>query len=379
MEQHRLKLTMREIRIPFKVSFKHSSAERSQTQSVIVEARNQKGDVGYGESCPREYVTGETIHSVFQFFKEHQSEIEATLGDLDALRYWLALHEHKVNRNPSAWCAIEIALLDLFSVEQNISVETLLGLPQLANRYQYTAILGDNDETGFIKHIQQYAAMKFTDYKLKLSGDIEKDQKKLKLLDCYGGDFDRVRVDANNLWENEDDVVNYIRELKYPLFAIEEPLRSKDIAELSELGRRLCLPIILDESFSIMSEMTLFTGAPTERWILNLRISKMGGILRSLAIAQRAVEMNIPIIIGAQVGETSILTRAALTVTTLAKNALIAQEGAFSTLLLEEDICSPSLMFGKSGILDIRDFQLGSRRGFGLTINHVDPNSSAFP
>jgi len=43
----------------------------------------------------------------------------------------------------------------------------------------------------------------------------------------------------------------------------------------------------------------------------------MGGILRSLAIAEQAKQIGIPIIIGAQVGETSILTRAALTLATL--------------------------------------------------------------
>jgi len=51
------------------------------------------------------------------------------------------------------------------------------------------------------------------------------------------------------------------------------------------------------------------------------------------------------------VGETSILTRAALTIANSYRDIVIAQEGAFGTHLLEKDICEPSIMFGAGGIL----------------------------
>ena len=63
----------------------------------------------------------------------------------------------------------------------------------------------------------------------------------------------------------------------------------------------------------------------------------MGGILCSLGIAKEASKLNVPIIIGAQVGETSILTRAALTVAITYRDILLAQEGAFGTYLLKRD------------------------------------------
>ena len=77
----------------------------------------------------------------------------------------------------------------------------------------------------------------------------------------------------------------------------------------------------------------------------------MGGILRSLSIAEKAKQAGIPVIIGAQVGETSILTRAALTIANVYRDNLLAQEGAFGTRLLERDLIEPPLMFGKGGIL----------------------------
>ena len=65
-------------------------------------------------------------------------------------------------------------------------------------------------------------------------------------------------------------------------------------------------------------------------------------------------------------GETSLLTRAALTVAKAAGSALVAQEGAFGTFLLERDICDPPLMFGKGGVLDASAHERLAGAGWGL-------------
>ncbi len=60
------------------------------------------------------------------------------------------------------------------------------------------------------------------------------------------------------------------------------------------------------------------------------------------------------------------LTRAALTVATAAGDALVAQEGAFGTLLLAHDICEPPLMFGAAGVLNAAHYPLLTNAGFGI-------------
>ena len=52
-----------------------------------------------------------------------------------------------------------------------------------------------------------------------------------------------------------------------------------------------------------------------------------------------------------EAGSPMLLTRVALTVARAAGTALLAQEGAFGTLLLEKDVCAPPLMFGDGGRL----------------------------
>ena len=77
---------------------------------------------------------------------------------------------------------------------------------------------------------------------------------------------------------------------------------------------------------------------------------------------------NLGIIIGAHVGETSVLTRASLTLARAAGTALVAQEGAFGTHLLTRDVADPPLMFGAGGVIDVAQLGLAQRPGLGLNI-----------
>jgi len=85
-----------------------------------------------------------------------------------------------------------------------------------------------------------------------------------------------------------------------------------------------------------------------------------------LRIVDAARAAGIGLIIGAQVGETSLLTRAALTVAQAARDILVAQEGAFGTLLLEGDVCDPPLMFGRGGVLDVAGYPALNGPGCGI-------------
>ncbi|KPJ93168.1 MAG: hypothetical protein AMJ53_07905, partial [Gammaproteobacteria bacterium SG8_11] len=250
-------LSLRELVIPFKVSFKHASAERSVTESVLVEAKTSDGEVGYGESCPRSYVTGETVSSVKAFFSQHQKDIEKKITDIEAMKEWMAKHHKKLDDNPAAWCAIELALLDVFAKEQYVSVEQLLGLPPIDGGFTYSAVLGDSGDAVFSQQYQQYRSVGFTDFKIKLSGNLERDQRKLSVLkndDC--GKL-RVRFDANNLWQDVGEASKYLTKLNYPFYAIEEPLVSKDIAEFAKLAEQINSKVILDESLTSPSQMAL--------------------------------------------------------------------------------------------------------------------------
>ena len=360
------KLVLNQLSIPFKVKFRHASAERAETSSLWVEAVSESGLIGYGESCPRSYVTGETIASVQQFFLQHQNAICNEITSLHTLRAWMTTYQNVLDSNPAAWCAIELSILDLLAKQENKTIEQFLNLPALHGSFQYSAVLGDANIDTFKLTADQYIQQGFTDFKLKLSGDIERDKEKIAVMRQLANKGVRVRVDANNLWQSADEAIRFLQALNFPFFAIEEPLQVNAYAELSMIANSLNCKIILDESFLHIEQFDALQASP-QHWLINLRISKMGGLLRSLAIIESARALGIGLIIGAQVGETSLLTRCGLTAAQSASDILVAQEGAFGTHLLESDICTPPLMFAKAGLLDTANYPNLNQPGLGFS------------
>ena len=348
--------------IPFTVAFRHASAQRAETSSVWVESESDGGVAGRGESCPRPYVTGETIESAHAFFTRHEADLRRRVVDVDSLRSWMAEHPDELDANPAAWCAVELAVLEMLAIERRAPIEQLLGLPRLAGRFQYTAVLGDMGSDAFRATAEQYRRRGFTDFKVKLSGSVERDREKIAVLREYPGIT--VRADANNLWQGADEAIAFLQWLDYPFTALEEPIAPGQYAELGRMAARLGCKVILDESFVRASQTACLAG-DSDAWIINLRVSKMGGLLRSLDVAAAARKAKVRLIIGAQVGETSLLTRAALAVANANRDLVVAQEGAFGTLLLERDVCDPPLMFGAGGVLDTAAYP-ALEPGFGL-------------
>ena len=103
----------RRLSIPFKVAFKHASAERSVMQSLWVGVRSSDGETGAGEGCPREYVTSESLDSAQVFVERYRTDWLAAIHDVDSLRHWIGSHSAEIDANPAAWSAVEIAILDL--------------------------------------------------------------------------------------------------------------------------------------------------------------------------------------------------------------------------------------------------------------------------
>jgi L-alanine-DL-glutamate epimerase-like enolase superfamily enzyme len=352
-----------ELRIPFTRVFKHGSAERDTTETLLVEITDEDGHVSYGEGCPRSYVTGETIKSSVDFIKKNYAEI-LEIDNLEALKDYISNFVEDIDQNPAAWCPVELALLDLMASREGISVESLLGKTATRDSYKYSAIIGDSSPKTFRSLFEDYRHLGFTDFKIKLSNSIRKDREKLQ---CMKEDLDliTVRADANNLWDSSKAAIDYLNDLDFRFIAIEEPVRSKDFAELQAISYKTGYKMILDESLTNQNQISVLKEHPST-WIVNARVSKYGGVLRSLMIIEELLNNNIDIIVGAHVGETSLLTRVGLILADYAGDRLRAQEGAFSTHLLSHDVFEPNLIFGSKGLLDKSLLECRDKPGFGV-------------
>lgn len=356
-----------ELAIPFKGAFKHASAERQAMQSLWVCARSASGAQGFGEGCPREYVTAETMSTALAFVDRHRVEWMERLRDVPSLREWVGAHQLEIDAHPAAWTAVELALLDLYGRLSDCPVEQLLGLPELEGRFRYTAIVGDGPPQQFAAQLQQFLKAGFQIFKIKLAPDMPANYAKVHALAEAGITAEAVRADANNLWRDAKTCVTDLESLRFNFTALEEPLQAGDFAGLDAVASALNTRIILDESVSRLAQLDEIPPMPG-RWIINCRVSKMGGLLRALPLLHSAQSRDLGIIVGAHVGETSVLTRAALTLARAAGSGLVAQEGAFGTHLLTRDVADPPLMFGAGGVINVAQVGLANRPGLGLNI-----------
>lgn len=365
-------LKVSSLRIPFRSVFRHASAVRDTTQSIWVEAHSECGLRGHGEGCPREYVTAESLSGAEAALGALADNLCHSVNGIDALRSWVDSHASEIDRNPAAWTAAECALLDLIGCSAGCGVESVVGLPRLYGAFRYTAVIGDSDPEAFLAQLTQYRSAGFSVFKIKLSGDVARDRSKVAALVGAGIPPASVRADANNLWPDADAAIQSIKVLDYPFWAIEEPICVGDYDGLLRLAVTLGTRVILDESLLRVSQLAML-GDLRKHCVANLRVSKMGGLLRSLEMLRALRVLDIPVIVGAHVGESSLLTRAGLTVAFAAGDALCGQEGAFGTNLLQYDVAEPPLMFGYGGVLDPAAMGIFGP-GWGLNIVHQGSN-----
>ena len=352
-----LRIEAEPLRLNLKTTVRHASASRNKGESIFVQAKRNK-KTGYGEGCPRVYVTGDDIDASLVWIKKNFSSDKVNFVTIAELRQWSEDNEKEIDNYPSAWCAIEMAMLDLLSREKGCTVEKILGLDDGNLCGRYTAVLGDNKKDAYTMLAGKYLRRGISDFKIKLNGNLGNDIEKLNILEKLSAQHltepIRIRLDANNLWkDNCGEAIKYTKKLGIErIFAVEEPVGAKNAEDISKFSTATGLPVILDDSLCIVGDLSLYRNI-AGKFIANIKVSKVGGLIRALKMIKMLKKMRWPIIVGCHVGETSLLTRAALVVSGAAGNSLIAHEGAFGDYLIEWEPVSPILKFGHHGLLDL--------------------------
>ncbi len=341
--------TLYALRIPFVESFSHSATERRWSDSVVVRVRDEAGTEGFGEGTPRPYVTGEIVetmldHLTCELWPRVAGREVPPACNLEALAAFIpetglagAIAPH------ASRAALELAVLDCALRRAGRSLATLL--PPRRSRVTYSGVIAAGPIARAVQHARQMRAVGLHDVKVKVGFDDDV-ARVTAVREALGHDAS-LRLDANGAWsfDRAVQVLNAVAPLG--IAAVEQPLPRGPVEDLARLRQAIPVPIMADESLVTPADAeALIAGEAVD--FFNVRISKCGGLARSLAIAERAAKAGVGVQVGSQVGETAILSAAGRHLAAALPTVAFV-EGSFGTLLLAEDVSVESVRFGHRG------------------------------
>ena len=338
--------------LPFRFSFNHALAERSLTRNTFVQVTLSDGTIGFGEGVPRSYVTGETAEDALDAVSQRYGP--ALLGrDLrdpadvtEVLDEAAAALPASWTRPPGAgWCAFELAVLDAAGHRFGLPVSHWLG-PVRAPVLTYDAVLPFSSAAAVVTLAGLIRSLGITQVKVKVGKDLDTDVSRLRLLRSLLGSDADLRIDANCAWTDEQALVAIEALRRYRISAVEQPVSADDIQGLQRLTAACPEAIIVDESLRTVAEAETLADAKACD-AFNIRVSKCGGLRASMRIAEVAADAGITVVVGAQVGESGILSAAGRHLAAcLAPRYL---EGSAGRLLLREDMTRERVLPGRAG------------------------------
>lgn len=357
---HVVELEARHVRIPLKRKVTHASHVRTDTDNVVVRCVLSDGSVGFGEGVPRDYVTGETIDFALELLKRSdlKSQLPACHEFVQAvhlaerLRLAPVPEDDRLIQGNAARCAVELAVLDAYGRAfgeplMNVTKFVAPELYQPKDRVQYSGVIGN--PRGWKKRFYPlvYRLAGFHQVKLKVGIAGHDDVKRTKQMRRWLGKTMNLRIDANEAW-TAAECAERIRELEpFGITSVEQPVKHEEVAALADVRKQVKVPIMLDESLcgEVDAERAAANG-----WcnLFNLRLSKCGGFIPSLRLAQLAKRHGLACQLGCQVGETAILSAAGRHFATSVAD-LRFLEGSYDRHLVQHPVSHDDLTFGRGG------------------------------
>ena len=310
-----VKINLYQCKTPFKFPVHTPHTRRIHADSIIVELQFNKGISGFGESAPRPYVTGETCSSVVNTIQNHFSKILFhreinSLGNIENTMNLLEkeCHNKKSATFNSALGAIDIALLDALGKFQGVPLHNYLG-PFTGDKISCSLSLPFFHNI-IIKELYHKIQLLELDSIKIIMGKLENDNiERVKFIRSLFGDHMEIRIEANGKWSLKQAISTIEKLKRFNIAGVEQPLAGNNIEGLREIRNITGIPVIVDESMCTLSDVKHLIEMEACD-IINIKISKCGGLLKSKRIKDFAQSRNVRCQVGTHVGETSILGKA---------------------------------------------------------------------
>ncbi|MGH9632719.1 MAG: o-succinylbenzoate synthase [Bryobacteraceae bacterium] len=285
------KVTITRVRVPLVEPFRISSGAVAEKDAIVVRIATD-GLAGVGESSPMAgtFYSSDTPESCWQELRDHliPALMAKTFPSALAAAEWIS-GEPGSN---FAKAGIETAFWDIEAQRQGKPLYELLG--GINKPVESGLAVGLYDDTAdLLRAIERYLKDGYKRVKIKIEkgSDVELVRAVRKSL----GDFP-LFVDANGAY-NLSDIGVFQALDEFELMMFEQPFPGGMLPELAELQAKVRTPVCLDESLETEDDVRRAISLGSLK-IANIKIQRVGGFTRALAICEICRQNEIPVWVG---------------------------------------------------------------------------------
>ena len=255
--------------------------------STTVAVHTDTGLVGYGEVCP---LGPAYLPAYANGARTGIAELAPGLIGLDPteLGNLNRRMDQLMRGHPYVKSAIDMACWDLLGKATGQPIVTLLGGRVGPDFALYRAISQDTPDRMAGK-VADYRAEGYTKFQLKVGGDPDTDIERIHAVAAQLTRGDVLVADANTGWR-QHEAVRIAQAVKDVNVYLEQPCYSYE--ECLAVRRHTDRPFILDETIDDLS-MVLRGVADQAMDVINLKISKVGGLTKARQIRDLCVSLGI--------------------------------------------------------------------------------------
>jgi L-alanine-DL-glutamate epimerase-like enolase superfamily enzyme len=255
--------------------------------STIVRVETDSGLVGHGEVCPLgpfylpAYAEGVRA-GVRELGPHLLGHDPRQLGKLNRTM------DAALKGHPYVKSGIDIACWDILGQHCGLPVCELLG-GRYGEDYPLYRAISQEDPDAMASRVAQYRAEGYTRFQLKVGGDPDVDIERIRAVSAKLKPGDRLIADANTGWLPHE-AMRVVRAVRAVDVYIEQPCLTYE--ECLSVRRHCDHPFVLDENVDNL-DLLLRAKADLAMDVVNLKISKLGGLTKTKQARDLCVSMGI--------------------------------------------------------------------------------------
>jgi len=260
------RLTLYRLKLPLATPYKLALGAVHAFDTILVEARDSEGRVGYGEATILTGYTDETVEGSWRFARDLAFRIAGTTPE--AAKATIDAEYHAA---PFAATALTTA------------IEMMEGHPLLAvaerTRVPLLAIVNAMDEAGIAREIEARLGEGYKTLKVKVGFDLEPDMARVRFIQKFVRGRAQIRLDGNQGY-TRDEAVRFASSLAPDgIELLEQPCPAGDWEAAVAAARVAAVPMMLDESIYGMDDIERAAETKAAAYI-KLKLMKAGSLDR---------------------------------------------------------------------------------------------------